>query len=290
MKSDKFLMGIVIALVISIVVFASTVFTVNEWERGLKFQFGEFSGEELQPGINFKMPLVNTIQTYDVRIQTMDRSPERFITVNKEELLVDSFVKWRIKDLQTYFKSVKTRANAENRLEQKINNSLKAQIAKRSIADVVAGDRIEIMNVVQAAIVEEAVSIGVEVVDVRLKRVDYANEIRDSVFRDMESERNVLVQQKESTGEKIAEEIRAKAEAKRLVMVANAERDSNILRGEGDALATSIYAQAYGKDPEFYGMYRSLNAYKSTFSGKNDVLLIKPDSDFFKYFNSPEGN
>jgi len=286
MKSDKFLMGIVIALVISIVVFASTVFTVNEWERGLKFQFGEFSGEELQPGINFKMPLVNTIRTYDVRIQTMDRSPERFITVNKEELLVDSFVKWRIKDLQTYFKSVKTRANAENRLEQKINNSLKAQIAKRSIADVVAGDRIEIMNVVQAAIVEEAVSIGVEVVDVRLKRVDLADQIQSNVYERMRSERQRIANEYRAEGNEKAIEIKANADREKVELVAEAEKKAQLTRGDADASATKIYADSFGQDEGFYEFYRSLGAYKNTFNSSGDLIILDPNSDFFKHFNS----
>ncbi len=286
MKSDKFLMGIVIALVISIVVFASTVFTVNEWERGLKFQFGEFSGEELQPGINFKMPFVNTIQTYDVRIQTMDRSPERFITVNKEELLVDSFVKWRIKDLQTYFKSVKTRANAENRLEQKINNSLKAQIAKRSIADVVAGDRIEIMNVVQAAIVEEAISIGVEVVDVRLKRVDLADQIQSNVYERMRSERQRIANEYRAEGNEKAIEIKANADREKVELVAEAEKKAQLTRGDADASATKIYADSFGQDEAFYEFYRSLGAYKNTFNSSGDLIILDPNSDFFKHFNS----
>lgn len=286
MKSDKILMGIVFALVISVVVFASTVFTVNEWERGLKFQFGEFSGEEIQPGINFKIPIANTIQTYDVRIQTMDRAPERFITVNKEELLVDSFVKWKIKDLQIYYKSVKNRANAENRLEQKINNSLKAQIAKRTISDVVAGDRVEIMNVVQAAIVEEAVSIGVEVVDVRLKRVDLADQIQSNVYERMRSERQRIANEYRATGNEKAIEIRANADRTRVELVSEAEKNAQLTRGDADALATKIYADAFGADESFYDFYRSMSAYKNTFNSSGDLIILDPNSDFFKHFNS----
>ncbi len=286
MKSDKILMGIVFALVISVVVFASTVFTVNEWERGLKFQFGEFSGEEIQPGINFKIPIANTIQTYDIRIQTMDRAPERFITVNKEELLVDSFVKWKIKDLQIYYKSVKNRANAENRLEQKINNSLKAQIAKRTISDVVAGDRVEIMNVVQAAIVEEAVSIGVEVVDVRLKRVDLADQIQSNVYERMRSERQRIANEYRATGNEKAIEIRANADRTRVELVSEAEKNAQLTRGDADALATKIYADAFGADESFYDFYRSMSAYKNTFNSSGDLIILDPNSDFFKHFNS----
>jgi len=279
-------MGIVIALVLAIVVFASTVFTVNEWERGLKFQFGEFSGEEIQPGINFKLPIVNTISKYDIRIQTMDRAPERFITVNKEELLVDSFVKWKIKDLQVYYKSVKNRANAENRLEQKINNSLKAQIAKRTISDVVAGDRIEIMNVVQTAILEEAVSIGVEVVDVRLKRVDLADQIQSNVYERMRSERQRIANEYRATGNEKAIEIRANADRTKVELVSEAEKNAQLTRGDADARATKIYADAFGRDQGFYDFYRSLGAYKNTFNSSGDLIILDPNSDFFKHFNS----
>ena len=276
-----------VAAVIVGLLLQNTLYTVKEYERAVVFKFGEFAGEEVEPGLNVKTPFVNTVQKFDVRIQTMDSDPEGFLTKNNQELVIDSFVKWRIRDIKQYFISVRGRADiAQTRLAQQVNSSLRSEVGKRSIAEVVAGDRAVIMDVVQKAIDAESEKFGVEVIDVRLKRVDYANEIRDSVFRDMESERNVLVQQKESTGEKIAEEIRAKAEAKRLVMVANAERDSNILRGEGDALATGIYAQAYGKDPEFYEFYRSLEAYKRTFDKSGDVMIIEPDSEFFQYFKN----
>lgn len=286
MKSDNVLMGIVFALVATFVIFASTVFTVNEWERGLKFQFGEFSGEELQPGINFKIPIANTIETYDIRIQTMDKAPERFITVNKEELLVDSFVKWRINDLQTYFKSVKTRANAENRLEQKINNSLKAQIAKRTISDVVAGDRSEIMNVVQKEVEEEAQSIGIEVVDVRLKRVDLADQIQSNVYERMRSERQRIANEYRATGNEKAIEIRANADREKVELVSEAEKKAQLTRGDADATAIKTYADAFGQDEDFYDFFRSLGAYKSTFNSYGDLIILDPDSDFFKHFNT----
>ena len=274
------IIGIVIALVLQ-----GSLFTVKEYERAVKFKFGEFVGDEIEPGLNFKWPFINTIKKFDTRIQTMDSDAEGFLTKNNQELLIDSFVKWRIRDIKQYVISVSGSANvAETRLSQQVNSSLRSEVGKRSISEVVAGDRAVIMDVVQKAIDAESEKFGVEVIDVRLKRVDYADEIRDSVFRDMESERNVLVQQKESTGKKVAEEIRAKAEAKRLVTLANAERDANILRGEGDAQATRIYAQAYGKDTEFYEFYRSLEAYKSTFNNNGDVMIIEPDSEFFQYF------
>ena len=201
-------------LIIAVVAIAlsQTLFTVNEWERALKFKFGEFSGEEIQPGLRWKMPIVNTIKKYDIRIQTMDKQPERFLTTNKEELLIDSFVKWKIKDLQTYFKSVNTKERAENRLQQKVNNSLKEQVAQRSISQVVASDRQQIMQSVREAVDLEASSIGIEVVDVRLKRVDLADEIQGNVFARMRSERERIAKEKRATGDEKAIQIRADAD------------------------------------------------------------------------------
>lgn len=279
--------GLAIVAVIVGVILKETLFTVKEYERAVKFRFGEFVGEEIEPGLGAKVPLVHTIQKFDMRIKTMDSDPERFLTESNQELVIDSFVKWRIRDIKQYYVSVRGRSDiAETRLAQQVNSSLRSEVGKRSIADVVAGDRAVIMDVVQKAIDAESTKFGVEVIDVRLKRVDYADEIRDSVFRDMESERNVLVQQKESTGRKEAEEIRAKAEATRLVTIANAERDSNILRGEGEAEATRIYAEAFGQDPDFYEFYRSLEAYKRTFEKNGDVMIIEPNSEFFQYFKN----
>jgi membrane protease subunit HflC len=284
--SNTILKLIFIAVMGAIVLFATSVYTVNEWERGLKFQFGEFSGEEIQPGLNFKLPFVNTITKYDIRIQTMDKEPERFITVNKEELLVDSFVKWRIADLQKYYKTVKNRDKAENRLEQKVNNSLKEQIAQRTISDIVAGDRIQIMQFVQSAIDGEADSIGVEVIDVRLKRVDLANEIQANVFGRMQSERQRIANEYRANGNEQAIEIRANADRQKIELVAEAEKKAQLIRGDADAFATKIYADAFGQDTDFYEFFRSLNAYKTTFNSPQDLIILDPESDFFKYFNS----
>ncbi|MDG1905211.1 MAG: protease modulator HflC [Arenicella sp.] len=279
------MMFIAALVALAIVALQSTLFTVKEYERAVLFQFGEFVSEELEPGLHFKLPMINTVRKFDLRIQTMDSEAEGFLTENNQELVIDSFVKWRIRDIKQYIVAVAGRSDvAESRLAQQVNSSLRNEVGKRSISEVVAGDRAVIMNVVQKAIDEESSKFGVEVIDVRLKRVDYADKIRESVFLDMESERNVLVQQKESTGQKIAEEIRAKADATRVVTIADAERDSNIMRGEGDATATRIYAEAYGRDAEFYELYRSLEAYKQTFASEGDIMVIEPDSEFFKYF------
>jgi membrane protease subunit HflC len=284
--SNTILKLVFIAAMGAVVLLATSVYTVNEWERGLKFQFGEFSGEEIQPGLSFKLPFVNTITKYDVRIQTMDKEPERFITVNKEELLVDSFVKWRIADLQKYYKAVKNRDRAENRLEQKVNNSLKEQIAQRTISDIVAGDRREVMQFVQSAIDAEADSIGVEVIDVRLKRVDLADEIQANVFGRMQSERQRIANEYRAKGNEQAIEIRANADRQKIELVAEAEKKAQLIRGDADAFATKIYADAFGQDVDFYEFFRSLNAYKTTFNSPQDLIILDPESDFFKYFNS----
>lgn len=279
------LFGFAILVAFIVFVLSSTLFTVKEYERAVKFKFGEFVGEEIEPGLHWKLPFINTIRKFDVRIQTMDSDSEGYLTKNNQELIIDSFVKWRIRDVKKYIVSVSGRVDvAETRLAQQVNSSLRGEVGKRSISEVVAGDRAVIMDVVQKAIDTESEKFGVEVIDVRLKRVDYSDQIRNSVFRDMESERNVLVQQKESTGQKIAEEIRAKADATSVVTVAEAEKQSNILRGEGEAEATRVYAEAYGKNQEFYELYRSLEAYKATFGNEGDVMVIEPDSEFFKYF------
>lgn len=278
--------ALMLLLAIVVIVGSTSVYTVKQWERALKFQFGEFSGEEIGPGLHFKLPLANTIEKYDVRIQTMDKSPERFITVNKEELLVDSFVKWKIRDLQKYFKTVKNRAKAENRLEQKINNSLKEQIAKRTIGEVVAGDRKEIMSFVQSAIDSEATAIGIEVIDVRLKRVDLADEIQSSVFDRMRSERQRIANEYRANGQERAIAIRANADRQKVELVAEAEKKAQIIRGEADALATKIFADSFGQDTKFYEFYRSLNAYKTTFNSPQDLIILDPSSDFFKHFDS----
>ena len=283
---EKRLLPIAVIVALVFIIGKSSIFTINEWERGLKFKFGEFSGEEIQPGLNFKMPIANTIRKYDIRIQTMDKQPERFLTINKEELLIDSFVKWKIKDLQEYFTSVNTKARAENRLQQKVNNSLKEQIAKRSIRQVVANDRTEIMQSVQQAVDEEAGLIGIEVIDVRLKRVDLADEIQGNVFARMRSERERIAKEKRAQGDEKAIQIVADADRQKQVILADAIREAQILRGDGDAQSTKIFADSFGQDEDFYELFRSLNAYKKTFESGNDLMVIDPKSDFFKFFQS----
>lgn len=285
MRSNTF--NLIMILVIGFALLAmSSLFTVKHWERGLKLRFGQFQGEELQPGLNWKIPFVNTYKIYDTRIQSLDSKPENFFTVTKEELLVDSFVKWKIKDLQKFYTAVRTQEKAESRLEQKINNSLKEQIAKRTTEKVVAGDRSEIMSVVQKALDDEATEIGVEVIDVRLKRVDLADRIQGEVFNRMRSERQRIANEKRAQGEEKAIAIEANAQRTQVELIAEAEKKAQLIRGEADALATKVYADAFGQDQGFYEFYRSLNAYRETFNSSGDLIILDPSSDFFKHFNS----
>ena len=265
---------------------SNSLFFVYEWERALKFRFGEFVGEEMQPGLRFMIPWVNTVEKFDMRIQTMDERAELFQTINKEDLMVDSFAKWKVSDLKQYYTSVRGNPSvAQNRLSQNVNSSLRSEVAKRTIPEVIAGDRAEIMDIVQSAINEEARAIGVDVIDVRLKRVDLADEIRGELFARMESERARIGAEKRATGENEAEQIRADADRLRAITLATAQKYGDETRGEGDATATRIYAEAYGEDEEFYSFYRSLGAYQSTFERGGDLMVLDPRSEFFKYFN-----
>ncbi len=286
MNSSKTQTILIVVVLLAAILLSNSLFTVKNWERGLVFRFGQFLGTEIQPGLNFKAPFTDTYKVYDTRIQSLDSEPESFLTVNKEEILVDSFVKWKIKDLQKFYKAVRTESNAENRLEQKINNSLKEQIAKRTTEKVVAGDRSEIMSVVQKALDLEAVTIGVEVVDVRLKRVDLADQIQANVYNRMRSERKRIANESRAKGEEKAIGIEAEARRTKDVLIAEAEKKAQLIRGEADASATKIYADAFGQDPEFYDFYRSLNAYRETFNSSGDLIILDPNSDFFKHFNS----
>lgn len=275
----------VIALLILAVVVSSSVFTIDEREKALVFRFGEIIRSTDNPGLHFKWPIFNSVKKYDARIQTMDAAPESYLTVEKKNLQVDSFVKWRIDNVKRYYTSVGgQKANAENRLRQKVNDSLRREFGNRSVQDVISGDRATIMTLVQKATNEEAQGLGVEVVDVRLKRVDLDPSISDRVYRRMEAERSRVAKELRAQGAEAAEKIRADADRQREILIAESVKQAEKLRGEGDAGATNIYAAAFDRDREFYNLYRSLNAYKTTFGSKDDIIVLEPDSEFFRYF------
>lgn len=275
--------------VLALVIWAS-VFTVDERQKAILFKFGEILRSDFEPGLHFKMPIINNVRKFDQRILTIDQQPERFLTAEKKDLIVDSFVKWRISDVEQYFKTTQgDEAQAGRLLYQNINNGLRDEFGKRTVQEVIAGDRTEIMNIMTAEATEKAKTLGIEVIDVRIKKIDLPARVSDSVYRRMRAERERVARDFRSKGAEAAERIRADADRQRSVILAEAYRDSEIVRGEGDARATDIYAKAFNNDEEFYRFYRSLNAYKNNFSTSDDVILLEPDSEFFRYFKDSSG-
>jgi membrane protease subunit HflC len=284
--NGKSVVGLIVLAALVIGAYSS-LYTVDEREKAIVFRFGEIIRSEDKPGLHWKYPIINNVLKFDARIQTMDANPQEYLTIEKKNLVVDSFVKWRVDDVARYYVTVSGDITAaQRRLAQRVNNSLREEFGKRNVQDVVSGDRSQIMNVVQQATDEQAREIGVEVVDVRLKRVDLVDEVSEAVYQRMEAERSRVAKELRSQGAEEAERIRSDADRQRQIIVANAERDGQKLRGQGDADATRIYAEAFGRDDSFYGFYRSLNAYETTFSNKGDLLVLEPDSEFFKYFKN----
>ena len=267
-----------------------SVFTIKEWERAILFRLGEIVRDDYTPGLHFKVPFINNVRKFDGRIQTLDVDPERFLTSEKKNVIVDSFVKWRIKDVGRYYTAVRGDVGQANlRLDQIIKDGLRGEFGKRTLKDTVSGDRAQIMNILTATANPLANEIGIEIIDVRIKRVDLPPDVSNSVFRRMQAERERVARDFRSRGAEAAERIRADADRQRTVIVAEAYRDSEQTRGEGDARAADIYAQAFGKNEEFFSLYRSLNAYRGVFGSRDDMLILQPDSDFFRYFGDRRG-
>ena len=276
-----FLLAVLVAL-------AMSMFTVDQRRFAIVFQLGEIKDVITEPGLNFKWPLIQNVRTFDKRILTYDApEPERFITSEKKPVLVDAFVKWRIIDVRQYYISVQgDEARASTRLAQTVNGGLRDEFSKRSVHDVVSGEREKIMEAVRTKADADARAIGVQIVDVRLKRVDLVQEVSESVYRRMETERKRVANELRSKGAAEAEKIKADADRQREIIIAEAYRDAQRLKGEGDARAAAIYAAAFGQNPEFYAFYRSLEAYRTSFRSKGDVMVIEPSSEFFKYLKS----
>jgi len=272
-------------LVIAIIFYFS-VFTVNQWQQALVFKFREIQRSDNEPGIHFMIPLVNYAQKIEKRLLNLDKEPQRFLTREKKDVIVDYYVKWRITDIEKFYTA--TRGNivsANTLLEQRINRALRDQFGARTIQEVVSGERTQIMSVVTSTTSNLSDELGITVIDVRTKRIDLPAEVSNSVYQRMRAERDRVAKGFRARGAEAAERIRANADREREVILANAYRDAETIRGEGDAQATEVYAAAFTKDREFYSFYRSLNAYQSSFNQGNDILLIEPKSDFFKYFN-----
>ncbi|MBL1292346.1 MAG: protease modulator HflC [Thiotrichales bacterium] len=275
-----------IALIVIVVVLLSqSIFTVSETEKAVRFRLGEIVDTDYAPGLHFKMPFINNIRKFDKRIITLDAAPEEFLTAEKKNLVVDSFLKWRIINVADFYTSLGGDiSTANSRLSQVIKDTLKSEFGRRSIKEVVSGERRVVMDNLTVKTNEQAKKFGIEIVDVRLKRIDLSDEISDSVFRRMEAERSRIAKDFRSKGAEAAERIRADADRQREIIKAEAYREAEQIRGDGDAKATSLYADAYSANEEFYSLYRSLNAYKTTFSNKGDIMVIDPSADFFKYF------
>jgi len=272
-----------------ILVYAAT-FIVDEREVAIKFRLGEIVTTYQDPGLYFMIPFINNIKKYDSRLLTMDSKPEQFLTSEKKNVIVDSFVKWKITGPENFYRSSKGDERIGiNRLSQIINDLTKSEFSKRTINDVVSGDRAALMNIVKLEANKAAQALGISVIDVRVKRVDLPDDVSNSVYARMVKERATVAKSFRSKGKEEAQGISAAAERESETIIAEAYKKSQEIKGEGDAISTETYAKAYNLSPEFYSFYRSLTAYKKTFSAKQDVLIIQPDSDFFKYFNNPTG-
>lgn len=281
--------NVLIGAVVALVLLSMSTFVVDQRQNAIVFRLGKVVSVKTAPGLYFKVPMMENVQFFDSRIQTLDTGePERFITAEKKNVMVDSFIKWRIIDVKQYYISVggdEVRANT--RLMQTVNSSMREEFGKRTIHEVVSGERDQIMNVLRKKTDADARKIGVQVMDVRLKRVDFPSEISNSVYRRMDAERKRVANELRATGEAQGEKIKADADKQREIILADAYRKAQKTKGEGDAKASAIYAAAFGRNSEFYSFYRSLEAYKQTFKNKSDVMVMDPSSDFFKYFKNP---
>jgi membrane protease subunit HflC len=282
-------LGVILVAGIVVLIIASlALFVVDQRQNAIVFRLGEVVDVKREPGLYVKIPLLDNVRYFDTRILTIDTAePERFLTSEKKNVLVDLFVKWRIVDVKQYYVSVGgDEARARTRLLQTINDSLRAEFGNRTVHEVVSGERDKIIELMRNRANEDAQKIGVQVLDVRMKRVDLPQEVSESVYRRMEAERKRVANELRSTGSAESEKIRADADRQREVILAQAYRDAQRIKGDGDAKATAIHAGAYQANPEFFAFYRSIEAYKQSFKNKNDVLVLDPNSEFFKYFRS----
>ncbi len=268
-----------------------SLYTVNQTQQALVFQLGEVVAVRTAPGLYFKIPLIQNVRFFDIRIQTLDnKDPERFITSEKKPLLVDYFVKWKIADVKQFYVSVGgDERRAQVRLSQTVNGDLRSEFAQRTVHEAVSGERANIIEAMRARADHDARQIGIQVLDVRIRRVELTPEVSESVYRRMEAERKRVANELRSTGAGEAEKIRADAERQREVILAEAFREAQSIKGSGDAKASAIYAEAYGRNPEFYAFYRSLETYQQGLKGKGDVLVLDPSSEFFRYLKNTPG-
>ena len=276
-----------IILILTVAVATQALYVVNETERAVKLRFGEIVQFDVSPGLHFKWPILNSVRKFDARILTLDAPPQRYLTSEKKALMVDSFVKWRVKDVAKFYTTSGGDEDRLNRLlAQRVDTGLRNEFGVRTVKEVVSGERDQLMTSLSNNLDRVAQSeLGVEIIDLRVKKIDLPQEVSESVYNRMRTERERLARELRAEGTEIAVEIRAKADKERTIILADAYKIAEETRGDGDAIATATYAEAYSKDPEFYDFTRSLKAYQATFENKGDILLINPDSDFFKYLD-----
>ncbi len=281
--------AVLIAIVVLLVLASMSLFVVDQRQKAIVFRLGEVVSIKHEPGLYWKLPVIEDVRFFDIRILTVDADQaDRFLTSEKKNVLVDLFIKWRISDVQHYYISFAgDEARARDRLTKTVNDGLRSEFGKRTVHEVVSGERDEIIELMRSKVDEDAAKIGVKVLDVRLKRVDLAQEISAAVYLRMEAERKRVANELRSTGFAEAEKIRADADRDREIIVAEAYRDAQRVKGDGDAQAAALYARSFKRDPEFYAYYRSLQAYRASFRSKSDLLILEPDSDFFKYLKTP---
>ena len=284
-KSNLFISAFSFILVILLF---QSLYVVTEIQRAVLLRFGEIVQFDVQPGLHFKIPIINTVRYFDSRILTLDADPQRYLTSEKKALMVDSFIKWRVKDVAKYFTTTGgDEERAKRLLSQRVDTGLRNEFGVRTVKEVVSGERDQLMNSLTSMLDEIAQDeLGVQVIDLRVKRIDLPLEVSESVYNRMRTERQRLARELRAQGNEVAEKIRATADKDKTVILADAYRMAEEIKGDGDAEATATYASAFTKDPEFYDFTRSLKAYQSTFETKGDILLIDPDSDFFKYLDN----
>ena len=282
---------IIITILITALLGSMSVFRVEQWEQAIVFRFKEVHRTNNEPGIHFMVPFIDTAQKFSTQLLNVDQEPQRFLTIEKKDVIVDYYAKWKISNVEKFYTATKGGDfdYANTLIGQRINTALRDEFGKRTVQEVVASERGETFDIVQTATSQLPDELGVTVKDVQTKRIDLPEEVSHSVYERMRAERLRVAKDFRARGEEAAERIEAKADRDREVILAEAYRDAETIRGEGDAQSTEIYAAAFGKNEEFYAMYRSLNAYKNVFSKGNDILLLKPDSEFFRYFNKSKG-
>lgn len=289
---------IAVLVIVAVVLGLSSLFVVKEGERAIVVQFGKVQRDAdtglskvFEPGLHFKLPFIEQVKRLDARFKTLDGEADRFTTSEKKDLIVDTYVKWRISDFATYYLSTNggNQRQAEDLLTRRVNSGLRAEFGNRTIKDIVSGERDDLMRDALIKSADSAQELGIEVIDVRVMQINLPNEVSQSIFQRMRAERQAVAMEHRSEGQEQAEFIRADVDARVTVMLADAERESRQIRGEGEAEAAGIYAQAYNRDPEFYAFMRSLQAYEASFANGNDILVLEPESDFFRYLKSLTG-